>query len=235
MMKVYIISCLFSLFALSSCQHDPFPYDDTGDSNPTDPVDTCDANLVYFNQVKPVFDGCAISGCHDGKSLDDDGDIIFSLLDYSSIVSNLLEDGDISNWNESELYKVLVKEANDPDKRMPPPPMEPLDQATIDLLKTWVLQGATDVECGGCDTLSIGYSSHIEKFMSISCKPCHNSSATSVSIDLSTYGLAVANASNMLERMERNEGAIGFMPNLGVKNNCNVELLRLWIQNNYPN
>ena len=229
-MKIKVIAFVFSLFALASCQHDPFPYDQKGGSGPNEPVDTCDANLVYFNQVKPVFAGCAISGCHDANGTAD-----FSLVTYQDIVNNLLKDGDISNWDESELYDVLVKEANDPDKRMPPPPMAPLDQATIELLKAWVQQGATDVECGGCDTVSVGYASHIEKFMAISCLPCHNSSATSPSIDLSTYGLAVANATNLLERMERNESAVGFMPRLGVKNDCNVELMRLWIQNNFPN
>lgn len=155
------MSKLFGVFILivlmlHSCKHEPFDY--SGPSMPSDPVDSCDQSLVYFNEVEPIFAGCAISGCHDAN-----GTAKFSLVNYQDIVDNLLEKNDISNWEESELYDVLVKEANDPDKRMPPPPMSPLDQATIDLLKDWVLQGATSETCGDCDTTEVTYTKNIKE------------------------------------------------------------------------
>lgn len=227
MNKLFGVFFLFTLM-FHSCKHEPFDY--SGPVLPTEPVDTCDENLVYFNEVKIVFDGCAISGCHDAVPTEK-----FSLLSYNDIVGNLLEENDRSNWTESELYDVLVKNANDGDKRMPPPPMAALDNSTIELLKTWVQQGATEDICGGCDTSSVGYTNKIENLIAVACKSCHNERSNSLSIDFSTYNLAVANAKNMLERMERNEGGNGFMPNNGFKNDCNIELLRSWINNNHPN
>lgn len=225
---LFFFSSLF--FVFYSCKHEPFVNENYEMVSPEYPNDTCDDNLVYFNEVKIVFDGCAISGCHDAIPT-----AKFSLLSYADVVGNLLEENDSSNWSESELYKVLVKNANDGDKRMPPPPMAALDTSTIELLKVWVQQGATEDNCGECDTLAVGYTNKIENLITVACKSCHNGRSTSLSIDFSNYNLAVTNAVNMLERMERNEGGNGFMPNNGFKNDCNIELMRSWINNNYPN
>lgn len=197
---------------------------------PVYPDDTCEKNLVYFNEVKVVFDGCAISGCHDAVPTEK-----FSLSSYNDIAENLLVENDLSNWTDSELYDVLVKNANDGDKRMPPPPMAAHDSSTIDLLKVWVQQGATEDNCGECDTIDVGYANKIENLITLACKSCHKGRSTSLSIDFSSYNLAVANAVNMLERMERNEGGNGFMPENGIKNDCNIKMMRSWINNNYPN
>jgi hypothetical protein len=103
MNKLFGVFFLFTLM-FHSCKHEPFDY--SGPVLPTEPVDTCDENLVYFNEVKIVFDGCAISGCHDAVPTEK-----FSLLSYNDIVGNLLEENNRSNWTESELYDVLVKNA----------------------------------------------------------------------------------------------------------------------------
>ena len=91
-MKIKVIAFVKNLFALTSCQHDPFTFEQQDGSVPNEPVDTCDANLIDFNEVKPVFAGCAISGSYDAIGTAD-----YSLVTYQDIVNNHLKDGDISN------------------------------------------------------------------------------------------------------------------------------------------
>lgn len=221
---------LIPILVIFSCKQEPYLYEPPQNLPSLNPSDTCDENLVYYNEVKIVFDGCAISGCHDAIPTEK-----FSLLSYDDVVENLLDENDLSNWTESELFDVLVTNANDGDKRMPPPPMAALDISTIELLKTWVQQGATKETCGNCDTIAVGYTNKIENLISTACKSCHSGRSTSLSIDFSSYSLAKTNAVNMLERMERNEGGNGFMPDRGFKNDCNIKLMRSWINSNYPN
>ena len=227
MSKLFGVVSLLVLFVFS-CKHDPYQY--SGNEDPAPPIlpgDTCDETLVYFNEVEMVFAGCAISGCHDGSNSK-----AYRLISHQDIVINALEDDDIADWEESDLYERLVKKANDPDEVMPPPPMSPLSAETIELLKKWVEQGATNKVCGGCDTTDVTYTNQIKNVISTSCQSCHNSSPTSQSIDLTNYLAVSVSANNILDRISRNESANGFMPRNGMKNDCNIDLMEKWILNN---
>jgi len=220
-----------------SCVHEPFAYNGAYDPNDTinrPGGDTCDPLTVYFNDVSGIFEGCAQAGCHDDNYNNNNPNAKFSLTNYNLIVDELLDDDQPKNWFESDLYEVLVKDANDPDKRMPRPPLDPLTPDQIALLRRWVEQGATSEECGGCDTINVTYINHIRPMYVESCKSCHAAGNTISGIDLSTYTLAKNSAQAMLTRMKRLPGDPGFMPQGRPKNACDVNLMEIWIVNNTP-
>lgn len=231
MKRLFVLSLLVIAIAYS-CKHDPFPYN--GPETPGIPIlpgDTCDENKVYFNEVEAIIKAnCSVSGCHDGTNPE-----AYSLLTHQAIVDSALKESDITDWDGSDLYERLVKEADDPDEAMPPPPLDPLEPELIELIKKWVEQGATDEICGGCDTLDVRYTTHIAPMIDISCKSCHNSSPTSISRDFTNYQEAVKYADSMLIRMNLNEGEQGYMPSGRPKNDCNINLIRIWIENGTPN
>ena len=78
---------LIPILILFSCKQEPYLYEQPKNLPPFIPNDTCEENLVYYNEVKIAFDGCAISGCHDAVPTEK-----FSLLTYEDVVKNLLEE-----------------------------------------------------------------------------------------------------------------------------------------------
>lgn len=175
--------------SLFSCQHEPItiegdnnPVDTTGNNNPTDttgnnPTDTtaagtpCDPDVVYFElDVLPILrSNCAKSGCHDANTAQK-GVILES---YESIMAT----GKIEpfNLNDSEVYEVIVE--TDPDKRMPQPPNARLTSEQVNVIASWILQGAKNETCdpgaGGCNTDNVSYSADIRPIIENNCLGCH--------------------------------------------------------------
>jgi hypothetical protein len=163
------------LLTYTSCVHEPvLPTVVPGDTTiiDTSMVDTtdkdtsgtdtsmvrpCDPDTVYFERdVLPILvSNCAKSGCHDDVSMREG----FSLTSYQKVMNS----GEIDPFDldGSDLYEVLTE--TDPDKVMPPPPADPLDQAQIDVIAKWIVQGAQNLSCeennsGGCDTADVSFS-----------------------------------------------------------------------------
>ena len=152
------------------------------------PMDTltvpCDPDVVYFEfDVLPILkSSCAISGCHDAATAQDD--IILESYD------DIIETGKIVAFDldDSELYEVITE--TDPDKRMPPEPNQPLNSSQIEVISKWILQGAENLTCDpeeNCDTMDISFSEIIFPVIQNNCVGCHSGGNPAGGITLNTY------------------------------------------------
>ncbi|HZG01024.1 MAG TPA: c-type cytochrome domain-containing protein [Chitinophagales bacterium] len=241
------------------CKHHPItgpiePTDTTGNpidttGNPVDttgnPIDTtgnggvpCHPDTVYFaNQILPLLNTyCAMPGlgCHDAPT-DDNDEIVFN--NYSNVMSL----GEVTPFDpgDSELYEVITD--SDPDKRMPPPPHPPLSAQNIQLIYTWIMQGAQNNSCnpgaGGCDTTNITYALDIQPIMASKCQGCHNASVASDGINLSTLqGVKNAQLDNGRLKGAANHTP-GYTPmpfNQPKLPSCDVQRINAWINAGMP-
>ena len=221
----------------SSCTHDPFPIDDPD----VDPIDTmkhdttmvdttgtmpCDSNVIYFQQqVLPIIRGnCAISGCHDVTSATDD----VILTDYT----NIIRTGEVEAFNlgDSKLYEVITED--DPKDVMPPTGRLPLEQ--INIIATWILQGAQDNACenaSNCEKTDVSYSKDIAVIMRNSCNGCHASNVATAGVVTDSYdALSRLLPNNRLLGAISWENGFSRMPfNQDQIDSCNIELVKTWI------
>jgi hypothetical protein len=192
----------------------------------------CDPDTVYFeNHILPLLQSsCAIAGCHDQNSAAD-GVI---LTDYNNIINT----GDVEPLDpeDSDLYEVLVDD--DPDDRMPPPPRNPLTSGQIQLVYTWIAQGALNNYCDeiDCDTLNVTFSATVWPIIQNRCFGCHSGASPSGGISLQNHSdlVAVANSGQLMGTI-RHEPGYAAMPQNGQKlSDCNITQIQLWINDGMP-
>lgn len=215
-----------SLFVVQSCQHDPYqvPVDST---NPP-LTGICDPDSVYFqNQILPILvSNCTQSGCHNAQD-HEDGVVLDS---YQSLITTV-EKVSNNDWDENKLMKVLRD--NDPDDRMPAAPNSPLTQEQINLIGTWVNQGAKNNACdensGGCDVSNVQYSTFVKSLIQTKCQGCHSGNNPQGSIKLTNYAeiKTVALNGKLYNSLTR---ASNWMPSGGAKlDDCSLQKIQTWI------
>ncbi len=220
-----------------SCIHDPFP--SPGDPDPGNgiPVDTdtvtfnisneeCNPATIYFNtQVLPIFiSSCAISGCHDAAS-HKEGIVTTNYL-------NIMKGIKAGDLNDSEYYEVLV--TTDSEELMPRKPGTergyslPADQ--INTIKNWILQGAKNTICNGCDTTNYTFSGKIKSIVDLNCATstaCHG--AGSKYGALTTYAQLKEFVDNDL--IQKRVVVYKTMPPSAPLVDCDRLLIKNWIDN----
>ena len=222
------------------CQHQP-PEDppvDTGGTSGggggggTDPV-VCDPDTIYFQQaVLPlIVSSCAIPGCHDPGS-NEDG---VTLNNYQ----NIFNTGDIDPFdpNGSDLYEVITD--TDPDDRMPPAgEYPPLSADEIAIIRDWILQGALNNSCESaeCDTTNVTYALSIEPIMESKCMGCHSGSSPQGGLSLSNYAEISSEAlfGDVLATVQHANGVTAMPYNSAQLPQCEIDLIRIWIENGAP-
>jgi len=239
--KFLTVIFFFILLFFGSCQHQTgdLPAPDTGGSGNGDggtggggTTIPCDSSKVYFKQqVLPVLiSNCAMSGCHDDAS-HQDGVILTS---YEKVMATAdIRPGRPAN---SELYEVLVE--SDPDKRMPRPPANPLPQSQVQLIKTWIEQGALNLSCqSSCDTTQFTYSATIKSIIANNCQGCHSGISAQGGIDLSTYaGVKMKIDDGRLWGAINHSPGFSAMPKNGNQlAACELTQIRKWIEAGSPN
>lgn len=209
---------------LYSCKHERLYSPPGGGSTnpPTGGTQPCSADTVYFvNQVLPLINSsCAMSGCHDAAS-HRDGVVLTS---YSTIMNEVSP----GNPGSSDLYKVIIKTNND---RMPPPPAAPFTQAQKDIVYKWIMQGAKNNACNGCDTTVFTYSAAVAPMMNTYCKGCHNPASLGGNIDLSTYtGVRTVALNGKLYGSISHSAGYSAMPKNSSKlSDCQIKQVQKWI------
>ena len=230
---------LFLMFVLAaSCKHQPLttndetvPEDDSGYDNGNSAFIPCDPDTVYFtNTILPLFiSNCAKSGCHDDAG-HQDGIILNS---YSSIMGS----GEIEPYNagEGDIPEVITE--NDPDKIMPPPPSAPLTPDQINLIMTWINQGAKNNYCNDCDTLNVTYAGKIKPIIDLKCKGCHSGSNPPLGIDLTAYsGLqGIALTGSLMGSITHQTGYSAMPKNSPSLPQCEIDAIRIWVNSGAPN
>ncbi len=216
------------------CKHMPLdpPGDGGGNNGGGTVLQPCDPDTVYFNQtILPlIVSSCAIPGCHDAASAEDG----VVLNNYNNIMST----GGVNpfNPNDSELYDVITN--NDPDDRMPPvnefPPLSPDE---ISLIRNWILQGANNNSCASaCDTINVTYNFSIKPLIESKCQGCHSGASPQGGIALTNYNQVSASAlfGTMLPAVQHSGGAVPMPFNSAKLPDCEIDLIRIWIENGAP-
>lgn len=244
---IFPILLLGIWLSFPSCKHgplmedpDPNPIDTTVNPIDTVPVDTttvdttmmgvpCDPNVVYFDlDVLPILQSnCAFSGCHDAASAED-GVVLES---YETVMQTA--DVEAFNLNDSEIYEVLVD--NDLDERMPPEPTPALSSEQINIIATWILQGAEDLECdpntAGCETENVSFSSFVAPLLQSHCAGCHSGGSPSGGVDLTTHSNVAVYADNgKLYGAIAHEPGFESMPQGADQlDECTIDKIKSWI------
>ncbi|MCC7505323.1 MAG: hypothetical protein IT259_08485 [Saprospiraceae bacterium] len=234
------LASLALVVLLPACRHELSPIDISNINDPNDPPpdlgDTtgvpCSGDTVYFqNQILPLLiSSCAQSGCHNVQS-HEDGVIT---TDYAHIMQHIKP----FNPSQSKIYKVIID--NDPDDRMPRPPAAPWTQEQINLLKTWIEQGALNNACnenyGQCDTSQVTYANFIQPLMANYCLGCHGANNPSGGIRLTNYAEVKAQGQNG-KLYNSIVWAPGYSPmpqNGSQLSACYISKLRAWIDAGMP-
>ena len=136
-MKVKVILFLFGLLMLITfgCKHEPlYPLANLSADSLRFKSISCNKDSVYFyNDIGPlIISNCAIKGCHDGNSGHQP-----TLTNYGNISKSVVA-GQI---DQSSLYNALIS------KKMPRPPMAAFTTTQLQMVATWILQGAKNNGC----------------------------------------------------------------------------------------
>lgn len=221
-----ILCVLIFVFA---CEHDPFPAppDSGGIEHP--PISKpCHPDTIYFERdILPILNSnCAYSGCHDAGTASD-GVILDS---YSNVLSTA--DVDAFDPDGSDFYQVLVD--TDPSKRMPFG-LAALPGAQIQIIRTWIEQGALNLSCDDCDTALLTYNTGIKAIIDLNCGNCHGSVNPSGGRSLTTYSELVdaVQNTNLLQRIN-NEPGVPVMPPAGPIGQCSLDQIAKWHNNGMP-
>ena len=222
------------LFLIASCKHEiPLPIVtsipiDNGNGNTL----PCDSDSVYFNmQILPfLIANCAQSGCHDATSHQDG----ITITSYQTLMSaGIIEIGDP---NDGDLIDVIT--TSDPDDRMPPPPASLLTNQQIQLIQTWIAQGAQNLNCdGGCDTSNVTFNAIIKPLMQNKCQGCHQGTSPGGGLNFSTYlGIqAAAINGSLLGSIDHAPGWIAMPKNSNKLPDCDIAKIRIWVNAGAPN
>lgn len=237
-MKVIFNGILLMVLSLIvvSCKHqpltaadEPVPQDTSQNGNPI--PKPCDPDTVYFNNtILPLFiSNCAKSGCHDAAS-HLEGLILNSY-------SNIMASGEIVPYNSNQGNITESITTTDPGNVMPPPPAAPLTPEQINLILTWINQGAQNNYCDACDTLNVTYAGKIKPIIDLNCLGCHSGSNPGGNINLSTYsGLqAIALNGKLLGSIRHQSGYSAMPKNAPSLPQCEIDAIRIWVDSGAPN
>lgn len=226
----YLFFLIGGLF-LFSCKHEP-----VGPVIPPGPVDTttCDPDTVYFgNVIQPLLNSsCAIPGCHDANTAEED-----IILDS---YSNIINTADIQphNVNGGKLYESITDNGED---RMPPYPYAKLSNDQIDLIATWINQGALNNFCDesavACDTSNVTFSLSVKPIIDQKCKGCHSGTQPQGGISLTNYDQIKASGASgkLLGAVNWDYGYIKMPQNASKIPDCEISKIRIWIADGMPN
>ncbi|MEY4875744.1 MAG: hypothetical protein RL708_893 [Bacteroidota bacterium] len=222
MKKISLISLvIISIIAIQCVKH-----------KATELVVPCEAGTVYFaNDVQPLLNSsCAMSGCHDSKTKAEG-------YDFSSY-NGTMQGVTGGKPNSSKLYEIV--QTKNGRAKMPPQSYPALTTSQIEILNTWILQGAKNNKCintSPCDTTNTTYSTTINDLMSNNCTGCHNASNTSGGVNLTTHsGVVSTVTSNKLMNTINFTSGYNQMPPSGLQlSTCDRKKIQRWIDNGAKN
>lgn len=236
--KTYLALLLSITTLILACKHDPevMPSDqpqDNGSSNnnpedygtnPADTIETpCSVDSVYFfNDILPIIiSRCAMAGCHNVANEENN----FIALTSFEGITEIAQDG-----MDSELIDVINED--NPDEIMPRQGSLPLTSSEIDLIESWVDQGAEKNACKSCVTTA-SFANDIFPIIFSNCIGCHSAYNPSGNLLLTNHAQVSNAASRIVSRIE---GYGGIMPpqSNGIPT-CEKEQIKNWIEAGKPN
>ncbi len=223
-MKQFVFLSLLMAVFIYACRHDTLIPGGAAPPGITPPA-VGSGTICFETNVLPIFvSNCAKAGCHDGitkaKGLRYDN--------YGEIMNTIRP----NRPDNSDAWKVILE--NRVDKRMPPPPAQPLTKAQKDSIYKWIVQGALNTtNCStNCDTTLFTYAGVVLPTLQSSCIGCHSGTPAAGNVDLSTYAnvRAVALSGVLLGVISHTSGYKP-MPQGGNKlPDCKITQIRKWIE-----
>jgi len=184
---------LMLLLCAPGCKHEPGAAPDTTIADnglcaipiDTTPISTCNADTVYFQQqILPLVNSyCASTGCHNaiahafGVRLDEYSRIMVFVSPGFPAASDL----------------VLTVQST----YMPPSTWPQMSAAQLNLIITWIQQGALNNTCnGGCDPTNVTYHASVKPVFQTACYGCHSGNNTSGNFNITTWAACNAASTN---------------------------------------
>ena len=224
------------LISFNACKSDPLvievpgvtiPVDSTGNLQIVSIVENnpCDNGVISFqNQVLPILvAGCAYDGCHSTASHEDG-----VIMDNYTKIMKEVKPGDP---NDSELYEVITEDPND-DDFMPPPPADGLTSEQINIIKTWIEQGANNTDCNQpCNSDETSFANNVFPIIQDACYGCHQQGNAQGSINLEDYAHIKTFASNgqLLGTIKHTLGYSAMPPAGNQLTDCQIATVQNWI------
>jgi hypothetical protein len=189
--------------------------------------------VCFERDVLPIFQSnCTMSGCHDAVTRQKG----FNFTSYSSIMASVRREDD----GFEEILEKITEDRR--DKRMPPPPKNPLTADQIAMIRKWIEQGAVETKCsetGGnaCDTVNVTFSGTIRPILQNNCLGCHSGTNPPLGVSLESYSgvMAVVNDGRFRRAVNHLPGASA-MPKGGNKlPDCTVNKINAWLNKGASN
>ncbi len=196
------------------------------------PGDPCDPDTVYFERdLLPLLQSsCAQPGCHDAITMEDG----VRLTDYNSV----MQTADVVPFDpgESKIYRVVIDD--DPEDRMPPAPANPWPQENVDILYSWIAQGAQNLFCDEeeCDTADVSYTMPVSGIIQKHCLGCHSDNNPLGGLSLQGYDkvVSVANDGRLMGTVKHEAGYPAMPKNSSKLSDCKILQLEIWTENGTP-
>jgi len=241
MMRTFLIGNLMSFFliiAISSCKHDipvPTSNDDNGGGGGwTQP---CDPDSIYFeNDIQPLLNTyCAKVGnglsCHHANDAQD-GVI---LDNFSNVINTGGIDTSITGDPFDNDFWDALNEL-DPDKQMPPPDQPQLTPDQLQMIQTWLAQGALNNGCAcstvNCDSTLVSFAADVKPIIDAKCKGCHmTANSGNNNVGLANYNDLVNSSlpSNRLLLSIRHLSSFPMPKNDNKLCDCDIAKISNWI------
>lgn len=228
---------IISIFATIACSFILFSCNSNSVSvNLNDPA--IPATPCFQNDVFPIlFNGCAMSRCHDSASARSGYDLSSHKLDstnpsltYARIMSHGIAPGIPES---SRLYTVIASGS------MPEDGHSKITSTQLGTIYRWIQQGAQNSTCPCDSTGNVTYSATIAGIISTNCSGCHsNSTANTYGGGFSFEGytnLVAENSVRLINTLLHTDG-YSAMPKGGAKlSDCNISKINKWIKSGEPN
>ncbi len=229
----------FVILTMYACKHPPEFVLDDGNNGGNDTIvnppwvnpHPCDPDTVYFvNQVLPLLiSSCAQPDCHDAITHEDD----VRMYNYSDI----MEEVDPFDPDGSDLIDVINETG---DNMMPPSGSGgPLSQQQINMLVTWINQGALNNECiPDCDPDAIvTFAGVVQPIIQNSCQGCHSGNNPSANLSLTNFSQisSIALDGSIMNSLNGANGATLMPLNTSGLPQCQKDQIQAWINAGAPN
>lgn len=179
--------------------------------------------ICFQENILPILQSnCALSGCHDAITGEED----LVLTNYSNLMSSgIVNSGDPA---KSKLYQVITTSPSS-EQFMPPSPHLPLTLDQIALIYWWISDGALDNPCpSACDSNIFTFSGAVLPTVQSQCMGCHSGGSPSASLVLDNYTniLDAVNNKNLYSRITTSTNP---MPPTGLMSDCKIKQIKKWI------
>lgn len=183
--------------------------------------------ICFETEILPLLvSRCGSPGCH--NSIDREEGI--DLTSYETIRKEVKP----GNPSDSDIIEYMYETGED---AMPPSPAEPMKKEQIKLVKDWISEGAKNttncVSTGPCEVNTpVSFKNDVLPIIDNFCFGCHNSADPQGGYSYSNYNETLKSVNNgtLLGSISFDNGYIAMPYNSSMMPTCNIDLIRIWIE-----